>query len=58
VAGLTKLDLSRQIANELFEKECLNLADYPSMDELIDEVSDTILNRLEDYTILRATEIL
>jgi hypothetical protein len=55
---MTKLELSRQITQDLADDELLNVADSTDYERLLDTVSDTILNRLENYTILITSEIL
>jgi hypothetical protein len=55
---MTKLELARRIAQDLADDELLNAADSTDYERLLDAVSDTILNRLEDYTILQTVEIL
>jgi hypothetical protein len=53
---MTKLELSRTIAQDLLDNDCLNLEDIPTLDRLMDIVTDLIMYRLEDYTILQAVE--
>lgn len=49
---MTRQELSRQIAGELLINDCLNEADYPSIDTLLATVTDLISHRLEDYIII------
>jgi hypothetical protein len=56
--GMTRKELSWQIANELLDNGCLNEADYPSTEALVDEVGGMVLDRLGDYIILKAMEVL
>jgi hypothetical protein len=55
---MTKLELSRQITQDLIDEELINTADSTDYSYMFDAVSDTILNRLENYTILQVIEIL
>jgi hypothetical protein len=50
---MTKLELSRTIAQDLLENDCLNLADIPALERLLDTVTDLIMYRLEDYMMFR-----
>jgi hypothetical protein len=50
---MTKLELSKSIAQDLLDNDCLNLADIPGLDKLLDTVTDLIMYRLEDYKMLR-----
>jgi hypothetical protein len=55
---MSKLDIARQITDELVMNDCLNIADHPNMEALVDEVSDIILDKLQEYTIIITSAIL
>jgi hypothetical protein len=48
---MTKNDLAKQMAFDLLTNGCLNVSEYLNTEDLLDEVSNIILDRLEDYTI-------
>ena len=54
---MTKSEICKQISEELLEEELLNVADASSVELLVQNVTNIISKRLEDYILVYKTGV-